>query len=226
MLRGPRGPGFQWPQAENRCIVPTLGRLMQRRQWPEREAGRKASLAGAPSFCVFIRPEEARRSVTIISRACSLLGSWTSPSGLVGEAQKLGRLGRYRVWRAWAWEGISDSGRGEDERDKQKTGGEAWAKRRKQAERSEELACLSPSHSSPSGFHSSRSTSLTCKRGFPIKVVLPPESSARTTWAHSPRPRAALAAPLATSARSGVLRVAGVRGRTEGAERTKALQVM
>lgn len=219
LLRGPRGPGFQWPQAENRCIVPTLGRLMWRHQWPEREAGGKASR-------IFIRPEEARCSVTIISRACSQLGSWTSPSGLVGEAQNLGRLGRYRVWKAWAWEGISDSGRGEDERDKGKTGGEAWAKGRKWAEGGGELACLSSSHPSPSGFHSSRSASLTCKRGFPIKVVLPPAGSARTTWALSPRPRAALVAPLATSARSGVLRVAGVRGRTQGAERAKALQVM
>lgn len=174
LLRGPCGPGFQWPQAENRCIVPTLGRLMRCRQWPEHEAGGKASLVGTPSLCIFIRPEEARCSVTVINRACSQLGSWTSPSGLVGEAQNLGRLGRYKVWRAWAWEGISDSGRGEDERDKGKTGGEAWAKGRKQAERGGELACLSPSHPSPSGFHSSRSASLTCKRGFHIKVVLPP----------------------------------------------------
>lgn len=83
---------------------------------------------------IFIRPEEAQCSVTIISRACSQLGSWTSRSGLVGEAQNLGRLVRYRVWKAWAWEGISDSGRGEDERDKGKTGGEAWAKGRKRAE--------------------------------------------------------------------------------------------
>lgn len=43
LLCGPRGPGFQWPQAENRCIVPTLGRLMRHHQWPEREAGGKAS---------------------------------------------------------------------------------------------------------------------------------------------------------------------------------------
>lgn len=111
-------PGFERPQAENRCIVRTLELLMQRCQ-----CGRSVKPSERPHWLMLPAsasssgPLEARYSVTVINGAQSWPGPWNPqrvcPRTLGDKSSKWaleqglgpGETGTGKAWSGWAWEG-------------------------------------------------------------------------------------------------------------------------